>query len=123
MGDQAAAKQQWEQSAAQEDTEGWPETRFYQAMSLEQLGKRAEAKQIFEDLVQQGEERIQRDSSPDVFAKFGEQKTRRTRAASAHYLLGLAYKGLGRAAESADQMSKAVELNQSHVWARRYLEK
>ncbi len=123
MGDQAGAKQQFEKSAQQEDTERWPETRFYQALSHEHRGNHQEAKQIFEDLVQQGEQRIERDSSPDFFAKFGEQKTRRTNAASAHYLLGLAYKGLGKAAESAEQMGKAVELNQSHVWARRYLEK
>ncbi len=121
LGNQAKAKELFEQSAGQADTARWPETRFYQAMSLEQLGRHDEAKQVFEDLIKLGTERLQRESSADFFAKFGEQKTRRAQTASAHFLIGLGHLGLKETSEALEQMQKAVELNQGHTWARRHL--
>ena len=62
------------------------------------------------------------DESVDYFAKFGEQNSRRVQMASAHFTLGLGLLGAGKKEEAKEEFQKAVEMNQSDVWARYYLQ-
>ncbi len=90
---------------------------FYQALSLQRLGRSSEAQKILARLVETGQRRLEEDGSADFFAKFGEQETRRTSAANAHYLLGLGFLGQEKPREAEEQFRQAVKQNRSHVWA------
>ncbi len=107
-----------EKAALQEGTRWAQESQFYRAMSMAKLDRQEEAKAIFDDLIRSGTQRIERDEEADFFAKFGEQQARQARLASAHYLLGLGYLGVGRRDEARAEFGKAAKLNVSHVWAR-----
>ena len=89
------AKKYFAQSADQPETEPWPETRFYQALSLAKLGDRAAAEKVYDQLVDNGQKRLKDQGSADFFAKFGQEQTRRSQLATAHYLLGLGLLGKG----------------------------
>jgi tetratricopeptide (TPR) repeat protein len=112
------AKAYYEKSAAQKGTHAWPEARFYQALSMVELGQAEPANQVFNELIQTGTNRIERDEGADFFAKFGEQQAKAARLASAHYIRGLGYSGSGRPDAAYAEFQRATTLNTSHVWAR-----
>jgi tetratricopeptide (TPR) repeat protein len=95
-----------------------PEARFYRGMGMKKMGRDADATAEFEELIKTATERLTRDEQADFFAKFGEQQTRQTQQASAHYLLGLGYLGKGDAKAARSAFETAAKLNVSHVWAR-----
>ncbi|HUU13144.1 MAG TPA: DUF5107 domain-containing protein [Terriglobia bacterium] len=119
LGDSSAARSSFEKCAAAKHRN--PEIRYYQALALRRLGKEAEAKQIFADLVAQGERDLKASSSADYFAKFGEAQSEDLRAARAHYLIGLGYLGQGRREEARREFRQAVEKNVNHLGARTQL--
>jgi tetratricopeptide (TPR) repeat protein len=112
------AKEYDEKSADQRGTRRWPEARFYQALSMAKLGRSEPADEIFEELIQTGTDRIERDESTDFFAKFGEKEARAARLATAHYIRGLGYLGTKRPDTAYAEFHEATTLNASHVWAR-----
>ena len=122
LGDLERAKKFFAQSAGQQETQPWPETRFYQALSLAKLGDRAAADKVCDELVENGQKRLKDKGSADFFAKFGQEQTRRSQLATAHYLLGLGLLGKGNQEEAAKELAQAVELNVSHPWARYQLD-
>ena len=101
----------------------WPETRFYQALSLAKLGDSRGGRQ---DLRSAGERRAASDWRSKVRPTSSRSldKSRRAAAslATAHYLLGLGLLGKGNQAEAAQELEQAVEMNLSHPWARYQLE-
>ncbi|MHB8969417.1 MAG: DUF5107 domain-containing protein [Pirellulaceae bacterium] len=122
LGDMERAKTFFTQSAGQQETQPWPETRFYQALSLVKLGDRAAADKVCDELVNDGQKRLQDQGSADFFAKFGQEQSRRSQLATAHYLLGLGLLGKGNQDAAAKELEQAVELNLSHPWARYQLD-
>ncbi|MHB8866926.1 MAG: DUF5107 domain-containing protein, partial [Pirellulaceae bacterium] len=122
LGDQERAQKFFTEAAGQQETESWPETRFYQASSLAKLGDRAAADKVYEQLVNEGQKRLKEQGSADFFAKFGKEQTRRSQLATAHYLLGLGLLGQGKQGEAAKELEQAVQMNQSHPWARYQLD-
>lgn len=121
LGQAEAARQSFAAAAAQSGTEEWPEARFYQALCRRKLGETEPAEGIFTQLVERGTQELARGESSDFFAKFGEQETRQTRAAAAHYTLGLGRLGLGDGERAHAEFEQAVRLNRSHVWAKYHL--
>ena len=121
LDDAEKAKSFYEKAASQEGVRWAPESRFYRALSMRQLGQEEQAKAIFDELIRTGTERIDRDEQADFFAKFGEQQARQVRLASAHYLLGLGYLGAGRPDDARNEFGQAARLNVSHVWAKTQL--
>ncbi len=115
------AKKSYARALDQQGTSQWPEARFYQAQAALKLGKPDEAQKIFAELAAAGASRIKEDASTDFFAKFGEQETKKTRAALGHFLIGLAAIGEGRTDEARSELEQAVKMNLSHVWARYWL--
>ena len=118
LGDEKKATEFFRKAADQRGTTRWPETRFYQGLSLIKLGEKGTADNIFDELIKTGKQRLSERRTVDVFAKFGEGQTTEARQASAHYTLGLGYLGKGQDEAARAEFEKAVELNVSHVWAR-----
>jgi tetratricopeptide (TPR) repeat protein len=119
LGDLKKARNFYKKSAAQK--RGLTELSYFQALSLEKLGKADEAADIFQRLIDLGNKRLEVSTSPDFFVKFGERQSEAKRQAQAHYILGLGYLGLGKTAEAEDKFKKAAELDINHVWTRHFL--
>jgi len=117
LGDVEKARQFFRKAADQPDTNRWPETRYYQAMSLTKLGQADEARKIYDRLAKTGQSRLATDDSADFFAKFGQQATRKTKTAAAHFILGLGFLGQGEVKQAKQRLQQATEMNRSHVWA------
>ncbi|HEX2395139.1 MAG TPA: tetratricopeptide repeat protein, partial [Bacteroidales bacterium] len=121
LGNQKKAKEMWELSANRKLYPQLSEIYFYRALSLKKLGRTTEATEIFDQLIDQGMQRLE---IPDIdfFAKFGEKESADDRRSEAHYLIGLGYLGKGMDKEAKPEFEKAVSLNINHVWAKEYLE-
>ena len=61
---------------------------------------------------------MNKDSDIDFFAKFGEREAENVRLSNAYLLKGLGYKGLGDTKSANENLSKAVELSASNLWAK-----
>ncbi len=118
LGDGALARQCYSQAADQQETRRWPATRFYQGLSLVRLGRPDAAHKIFDQLVEEGRKRTQDQGSADFFAKFGQEQTRRSQLATAHYLIGLGLLGQENTGAARSEFDQAVDLDAAHVWAR-----
>ncbi|RPJ55046.1 MAG: DUF5107 domain-containing protein [Acidobacteria bacterium] len=118
LGDVGKAKDYYRQGAEQQILPQWAEARFYQGLCLQELGRDAEARAIFDRLVETGRRRLDEDDSSDFFAKFGEQETRQAQKASAHFLMALGLLGQGQREQSRTELEQAAKMNQSHLWAR-----
>jgi tetratricopeptide (TPR) repeat protein len=121
LGDLDTARLRYAKAADQKETSRWPETRFYQALCHAKLGHDQKAEEIFQQLIQSGKDQLVEGESTDFFAKFGEQATRRSRTARAHYLIGLGLLGLGNQDAARNQFDQATKMNRSHPWARHQL--
>ena len=83
------------------------------------LGKRKEAEEGLKAIIAEGEKQIGQPKSHDVdfFAKFGTKEAENARLSSAFLLKGLGLKGLGETVSARANLSKAVELSNSNLYA------
>jgi tetratricopeptide (TPR) repeat protein len=123
LGEAGKAEEFYKKAAQQQGTTRWPETRFYQGLSLMKLDQKDLAEKIFDDLIRTGRQRLAERRTSDFFAKFGEGQTTEARQASAHFTLGLGYLGKGQSEAARAEFQNAVDLDVSHVWARAQLAK
>ncbi len=121
MGNSAKAEEFYRKAVDQKGTRGGSEIRFYQGMALVKLGQKDKGDEIFDDLISTGKQRLSEKATEDFFAKFGEGQTTEARQASAHYTLGLGYRGKDQDDQAKAEFEKAVQLNVSHIWARTLL--
>jgi tetratricopeptide (TPR) repeat protein len=114
------AREMWELSVARRQDPQLSENHFYQALSMNKLGRTSDANAVFDGLIELGKQRL---DVPDIdfFAKFGERETSDDRKAEAHYLIGLGYLGREQKAEAKPHFAEAVRLNINHIWATEYL--
>ncbi len=92
--------------------------RYYQALSMINLGQNDKANDIFNYFIKYGQERLTKGQEVDYFAKYGERETLSQMKSSAHLLIGLGLKGLNKLEESKENLKKAVEFNASNIWAK-----
>jgi tetratricopeptide (TPR) repeat protein len=91
---------------------------YYQARALEKIGHPDRANEIYRHLIAMAQGALEQDVARiDFFASFGIQQSQRSRLASAHYLAGLGYLGLGQAAEARQQFEQTLEINPGHLGA------
>jgi tetratricopeptide (TPR) repeat protein len=91
---------------------------YYQGLSYLKLGEKEKAAEYFNNLIKEGEKKMKQDSDIDFFAKFGEREAENVRLSNAFLLKGLGYKGLGDAKSATENLSKAVELSASNLFAK-----
>jgi tetratricopeptide (TPR) repeat protein len=120
MGDTQKAMHAYQQAVDQRQSSGLSEDYYYRALALGKIGRQAEAKKIFDDLIKLGRDRL-KGSAMDFFAKFGERQTNEDRLADAHYLLGLGLLGNGQNQKAKTEFAKAADLNINHLWANVWL--
>lgn len=84
---------------------------YYQARSLEKLGDKARAQQLYRALLDAAQKATGGRPDDSFFAKFGEGRPPWVREAAAHLAAGLAQIGLGRKDEARDRLRRALQLN------------
>jgi tetratricopeptide (TPR) repeat protein len=112
-----AARKEFEAAALHPDRAA-SESRYYAGLAMKKTGRGEDAKEIFEDLVKAGKERLTRREAADYFAKFGERQSERVRQAEAHYLTALGLAGLEKRSEARAELDKVLELHPAHLGAR-----
>jgi tetratricopeptide (TPR) repeat protein len=126
LGDQENAGKFWQESASAEPprirgiggvSDGSAQF-YYQALSLRKLGENEKAEAIFRQLVERGNEALQRAPKIDFFAKFGEQQSQRARVAMAHYIAALGHLGLNEKADARRELTLALQASPDHLGAR-----
>ena len=95
---------------------------FYKAMALKKLGKDEESLSILDKIEKDANEQLKSTEGLDYFSKFGSASTKESRMADNYYLLGLAGYGKGDKAKAREYFTKALELNQNHMWAKLMLD-
>jgi tetratricopeptide (TPR) repeat protein len=100
-----------------------PDMIFYQGLARRQLGRAAEARAIFQKLVDYGQTHLNDDVGMDYFAVslpdflvFDEDLSWRNRI-HCHYMMALGYTGLGERAAAEQRYAEALRLDASHLGA------
>lgn len=96
---------------------GWSELSYYKASALMKLGRREEAADIFEGLLDFARGELDAAPARDFFEKFGERLSEKKRRAQWEYLCGLALLGKGEKAEARKKFRNCMELDPNHLWA------
>jgi tetratricopeptide (TPR) repeat protein len=100
---------------------GLSEHAYYRGLALQSLGRQAEARSVFEGLVQRARDELAAAPAMDFFVKFGERQSARVRQANLHFLAGLGLLGSGQAAEAKAEFEMAVSMDPGHPEARRFM--
>ncbi len=134
LGDQAAAKEYFEQASVGTDEPAGmmyyndqpADMIYYQGLAKEKLGRPVEAKARFNKLLDYGEQHMFDEMRVEYFAVslpefliFDDDLNRRNKA-HCYYLIGLAKLGMGKRAEAAEAFDEAVRLDGNHQNAIRY---
>lgn len=118
LGDTAKARAQYRDIIASRTSRDWRPARYYQALAHRALGQAENARDIAGELVRDATGRIRGEGNIDFFAKFGEQATRQTQRADAHYRLGLGLILQAKTEEAKNQFNQALNYNKGHIWAK-----
>jgi tetratricopeptide (TPR) repeat protein len=124
-GDVEKARERYEEAATGARPAGRSALDYYQGMAYRKLGREAQARELFDGLVTYARQRIaslEGGSSLEFFAKFGSRRSPGEQMAAAYYLLGLGYLGSGNNPRATYAFSRALSLNQNHLWAQVQLE-
>lgn len=92
---------------------------YYQGLSYLKLGDKIAANNIFNSLVEHGSKLLNPnvEVEDDYFQIFGEKEKENTRKSNAHTVRGLGYKGLGNKKSAKEDLTTAVDLSLSNLWA------
>jgi tetratricopeptide (TPR) repeat protein len=100
-----------------------PDMIFYQGLARQQLGQAAEARAIFQKLVDYGQSRMDDEVTIDYFAVslpdflvFEEDLNLRNRI-HCHYMIALGYTGMGERAQAEAHFARVLALDASHLGA------
>jgi len=98
--------------------------RYYQALSLRQLGQSEKAEPIFRDLVDAATAALKDTAVSGSLAasSLGERQSRRIRSATAHYVAALGHTGLNERDEARRELRQTLELSPDHLGAKTALE-
>lgn len=115
LGDKAKADEFYRKSA-NKNSETLNATNYYQGLSLEKLGNSAEAKRIFESMIEQADNNLKNESE-DLGVKFGGREASSVRSSRYYTTRGLGYKGLNNTKQAGEDLRSAAELSHSNLWA------
>ncbi len=101
---------------------------YYQGLAAQALGLAEEARRSFEGLIATGQALLETPAKIDYFATslptflIFEDDLGKRQACEGHYLIGLGYRGLGRAAKAIAEFKTVLELDPNHQYAQYMLE-
>lgn len=114
LGNADAARENYEKAAGVETLR--TDFRYWKGLALKRLGKKAEAREIFKQMLADGKAAI----VTDYVNFYGAEGTTGATVSSintkAYYTQGLAYKGLGRGCKAKSCFRKSVKLKSDNLW-------
>jgi len=120
LGNKAKAKSYFTLSTEQ-NIRGTGYVNYYQGLSFLKINNLEKANEIFNSMIEEGNKRIKQGEEIDFFAKFGEREAENIQLSNAWMYKGLGYKGLGDTKAANENLTKAVELSASNLWAKNEL--
>jgi tetratricopeptide (TPR) repeat protein len=121
LGNAEKAKEFYEKSTTTDKQKGWSALSYYQGLAFQKLDKKDKARQIFDGLINFGNDKLETlkaGASLEFFAKFGKKRSKNEEMADAFYLIGLGYLGKGNQSRAKLNFEKSVKLNVNHLWAK-----
>jgi tetratricopeptide (TPR) repeat protein len=126
-GNRRQARESWQKAAAADAVRGrrggtargpGPAEiqRHYQARAMARLGRLAEAREIYQSLIEIAAS-LRQAPKIDFFASFGEQQSQRARLADAHCVAALGHLGLGDLAAAKAAITEALRVSPGHLAA------
>jgi tetratricopeptide (TPR) repeat protein len=91
---------------------------YYQGLSYLKLKDNGQAKKIFESLIADANNQLERSGTSEVGVIFGGRETANDRMSRLYTLRGLGYKGLDELQKAKEDLNKALELSCSNLWAK-----
>ena len=92
---------------------------YYQGLALKKLGNHEEARQLFQRMLTES----QNEKLANLFfTQFDRGHSVDYQMATKHYLVGLAYKGLGETEKARAEFASAIEIIPGHIWSKVHLE-
>ena len=92
---------------------------YYQGLALKELGRTEESIQLFQKMLD--DVQSSRDESA-FFTQFEGGQTDENRIALNHYLMGLAYEGLGEKENAKTEFAETLKINPGHIWSKVHLD-
>lgn len=114
LGDDAKTKENWEKAAQVNVNK--TNYRYWKGLALKKLGKKAEARKLFKELVAAGKAGIVEDYVNFYGAEGTTGSTVESINTKAYYTMGLGYKGLGRNFKAKRCFRESVELKKDNLW-------
>lgn len=92
---------------------------YYQGLSYLELKNRDKAMLTFANLIEQGNKILKNDpaNNANYFTIFGSKQDENLRNSQAYTLKGLGHKGLGELSKAREDLTRAVSLSVSNLWA------
>jgi tetratricopeptide (TPR) repeat protein len=107
--------------SAEQTVRGTNIASYYQGLSYLKLNNKEKAATSFNFLIESGKKQLSQGSEVDFFAKFGEKEAANIQLSNAYMYIGLGYKGLGDLKSATENLTKAVGLSASNLWAKNEL--
>jgi hypothetical protein len=92
---------------------------YYKALALKEIGRTDESKQIFKNML---ENAMNNTSDNAFFTQFERNQSSETRITSNHYIVGLAYEGMGDKVKAKEEFAQTLALNPGHIWSKIHLD-
>ncbi len=91
---------------------------YYQGLAYTKLGEKEKARDVFNGLVERGNDKMTKGEDTDYFAKFGDRESPNVRMADALVLRGLGNWGLGNTADAEKDFTAALKQDPSNFEAK-----
>ena len=91
---------------------------YYLGLSYAKLNNKEQAKSIFDSLVTDANNQLNRSETSEVGVIFGGREANNERLSRVYTLRGLGYKGLGELEKAKEDLNKAQEYSRSNLWAK-----
>lgn len=115
LGNVEKAKEFYEKAAAV--NVGDTKFGYYKGMALKKLGSDNQSQAVFDYLIKVGDNF----DNVNFFAKFAQRGSNKTKKAEPYFLKGLAYMGMEKYDQAREQLQRAVDIDDTNVWAATYL--
>lgn len=92
---------------------------YYKGLALKELGKTDESVKLFREML---DDLNSKQSESNFFNQFEGGQSAQANLASNHYLLGLAYEGLGDLSNARNEFTETLKINPGHIWSKVHLD-
>jgi tetratricopeptide (TPR) repeat protein len=117
MKDKTKAEEYFKKSINAENSGDWPDLMYYQARSYEALGDQEKADKIYEELIEEGDNQLERGRIGSGIGVEESSGNSEVSISEAYYLKALGSLGSGNSSEAKELLRTALEFYKNNLWA------